>query len=81
MTGVPALDLTTRELARELSRGGRWDSGAVEAVVRTLDRSDLAKFARHEDPLGEARGALDEALSLTAHFTPPAAAPPKTGEA
>ena len=73
VTGAPALDLTTRELAWELERRGRWKSDAMRAVVRTLDRSDLAKFARHEDPLGEARSALDEASSLPDHFrvTPP----------
>ncbi|HET9251904.1 MAG TPA: hypothetical protein VFP58_07295, partial [Candidatus Eisenbacteria bacterium] len=92
VTGVDALDRTTRELARELEGRGAWKPEAVRAVARTLDRSDLAKFARHEDPLGEARSALDEASSLPDHFhvapvaspqtaaspttTPPTAAPP-----
>jgi hypothetical protein len=78
VTGVPALDLTTRELANELSRGGRWGSDAVKEVVRTLDRSDLAKFARHEDPIGEARAALDQALSLVELIAPMPAAPTPT---
>ena len=81
VAGIPALDLTTSELARELERRGPGRPEAVRAVVRTLDRSDLAKFARHEDPLGEARSALDEASSLPDHFhvaSPEPAPPPST---
>jgi hypothetical protein len=77
VTGAPALDLTTRELAHDLTRRGTWKPEAVRALAHTLDRSDLAKFARHEDPLGEARTALDDASSLTAHFS----APPPASEA
>jgi len=80
VTGLPALDLTTREIARDLSARGTWNADAVRRVTRTLDRSDLAKFARHEDPIAEAREALDEASSLVALFAPPppAPAPPST---
>lgn len=75
VTGVPALDLTTSELARELERRGGRDPEAARALVRTLDRSDLAKFARHEDPLAEASAALDDARSLVDHFAPPPPVP------
>ena len=71
VTGVPALDLTTSEIRRELSARGPWKAEAVRALVRTLDRSDLAKFARHEDPVAEARAALDEASSLPTWFSAP----------
>lgn len=63
-TGIPALDLTTTELARELARHGGVDPAGGEALIRTLRRSDLAKFARRRDPLAEAREALEAAAAL-----------------
>jgi len=63
VTGVPALDRTTGELERELLTRG-YDADAVGAIGAMLRRSDLAKFARHEDPLAEAREALEGAAAL-----------------
>jgi hypothetical protein len=80
VTGVPALDLTTSEIRRELSARGSWKAEAVRALVRTLDRSDLAKFARHEDPVAEARAALDEASSLPTWFSAAPEPPAGTSE-
>jgi hypothetical protein len=77
VTGVPALDRTTAEIEREFARDGRFGPEALRALARTLDRSDLAKFARHEDQLAEARSALEEASSLPGHFSAPAPAPPQ----
>ena len=88
VTGVPALDRTTGELERELSARG-FDADAVGAIGAMLRRSDLAKFARHEDPLVEAREALDGAAALSGRLhprvevsapgstQPPAPAPPR----
>jgi hypothetical protein len=80
VTGIPALDLTTTELARELNRTGHVDRRHAETLVRTLRKSDLAKFARWEDPLGEARAALDEATSIAGSLVtaPPSATPSAT---
>lgn len=69
LTGVPALDRTTGELERELLDRGV-DSEAVGAIGAMLRRSDLAKFARHEDPIAEARAALEGAAALTARLRP-----------
>jgi hypothetical protein len=69
VTSVPALDRTTVELERELSAQG-FDREAVRALGAALRRSDLAKFARHEDPLEEARSALDGAAALAKMFRP-----------
>jgi hypothetical protein len=82
VTGVPALDRTTGELERELlARGHPGETvGAIGAMLR---RSDLAKFARHEDPLTEAREALDGAAALAGQLRPradepiPDSAPPR----
>ena len=77
VTGVPALDRTTTELERELHARGL-DSDTVGAVGTTLRRSDLAKFARHEDPLGEARSSLDGAAALAGRLRPRIEEPPAT---
>lgn len=69
VTGVPALDRTTGELERELLARG-FDAEAVGAMGAMLRRSDLAKFARHEDPLAEARTALDGAAALAGRLRP-----------
>jgi hypothetical protein len=83
VTGVPALDRTTGELERELlARGHPAEAGG--AIGEMLRRSDLAKFARHEDPLAEAREALDGAAALAGRFRAradeplPASTPPGT---
>lgn len=82
VTGVPALDRTTGELERELNTRGH-DAGAVAAVGAMLRRSDLAKFARHEDPLTEAREALEGAAALAgrlrARVEEPLPAPARPG--
>ncbi len=64
VTGVPALDRTTWELERELSERGDLAKESITAAGRMLRRSDLAKFARQEDPLAEAAAALDQAVAL-----------------
>lgn len=64
VTGIPALDRTTSELKRELMRRPEVRDEAAALVEAALRRSDLAKFARHEDPFAEAREALDQAASL-----------------
>jgi len=83
VTGVPALDRTTGELEREINTRGH-DADAVGAIGTMLRRSDLAKFARHEDPLAEAREALEGAAALVGRLRPrveepvPASTPPGT---
>ncbi|MGH7680860.1 MAG: hypothetical protein ACRENN_02615 [Candidatus Eiseniibacteriota bacterium] len=85
VTGVPALDRTTWELSRELAERGELDRESIVAVEQMLRRSDLAKFARQEDPLAEAAAALDQAGALSGHLqrespsTPPSATPPAPG--
>ena len=75
VTGVPALDRTTGELERELLERG-FDAEAVRAIGQTLRRSDLAKFARHEDPLAEASAALEGAAALAGRLRPRIEEPP-----
>jgi len=83
VTGVPALDRTTGELERELLTRG-YDADAAGAIGAMLRRSDLAKFARHEDPLAEAREALEGAAALAGRLRvrteepAPALTPPGT---
>jgi hypothetical protein len=86
VTGVPALDRTTWELERELAELSDLRGETIAAVGRVLRRSDMAKFARQEDPLAEAASALDEAAALVGRFRPePSPAPlgsvPGTGPA
>ena len=76
VTGLPALDLTTSELTRDLARRGDVRSDAATLVERELRRSDLAKFARYEDPAAEAREALDQAASLAGRLAAPPLTPP-----
>jgi hypothetical protein len=64
VTGIPALDRTTSELKRELERRPDVRDEAAALVERALQRSDLVRFARQEDPFAEAREALDLAASL-----------------
>lgn len=68
VTGIPALDRTTWELSREFSERGELDRESITAVEQMLRRSDLAKFARQEDPLAEAASALDQAAALSGHL-------------
>ena len=68
VTGVPALDRTTGELTYELAERGELDGESIASVERMLRRSDLAKFARQEDPLAEAAAALDQAAALSGHL-------------
>ena len=75
VTGIPALDRTTSELERELRRRTDVRDDAADLVRRELRRSDLAKFARHEDPAAEARDALDQAATLAGRLTSPPATP------
>lgn len=75
VTGVPALDRTTAELTRELSARPDLEPDAVNAVARTLRRSDLAKFARLTDPLAEAAATLDDAAALSGQLLAHPAAP------
>lgn len=65
VTGVDAIDLTTRELERELSRSRRVRPEAVAEIVRLLRRSDLVKFARRPDAWEEARALLEDAARLS----------------
>jgi hypothetical protein len=76
-TGVDALDLTTRELEREMKRSSRTRPEAAAEVVRILRRSDLVKFAKRADAWDEAKGLLDDAGRLAgAVAAAPAAEPP-----
>jgi len=83
VTDVPALDRTTTELERELRARGGLHPDAIAGLGRILRRSDLAKFARHEDRLAEAKEMLDDAAAVPERLPPPAAptpaAPSKTG--
>jgi hypothetical protein len=63
-TGVPAIDLTTTELDRELGRRPVPADGR-EALVAALRRADLAKFARYRDEESEARSILRQARSVS----------------
>lgn len=77
-TGVDALDLTTRELERDLKRSPRARDEAAVEVVRILRRSDLVKFARRADAWDEAKALIEDASRLSgAVATPPAPAPSK----
>lgn len=64
-TGVPASDLTTSELARELARDPRVRADGREALIAALTRSDLAKFGRFEDEESEAKSILNQARSIS----------------
>ena len=74
VTGIDAIDLTTRELERELKRARSVRPEAAAEVIRILRRSDLVKFARRADVWDEARSLLEEAAKL-AEMLPPAAPP------
>ena len=74
VTSVPALDRTTSELERELRARPGVAQSAVEELARVLRRSDLAKFARREDRLAEARAVLDEAAGLSGRLLASASA-------
>jgi len=71
VTTVPALDRTTNELERELKTRGGLDPEIVTGLGRILRRSDLAKFARHEDRLAEAKEMLDDAATIPTRLPPP----------
>jgi len=76
VTGVDALDRTTRELERELRVSGRARSEAIQDVVRLLRRSDLVKFARRPDDWADARALLDDAVRLAGAVALPAPVAP-----
>jgi hypothetical protein len=63
-TGVPATDLTTTELDRELSRRPGVSAEGQEALIAALRRADLAKFARYRDEESEARSIVRQARSV-----------------
>jgi hypothetical protein len=63
-TGVPAADLTTTELDRELSRRPGVSAEGQEALIAALRRADLAKFARFRDEESEARSIVRQARSV-----------------
>lgn len=65
VTGVDAIDLTTRELEREMARSPRTRPEAAAEIVRILRRSDLVKFARRADAWEEARALLEDAARLS----------------
>jgi hypothetical protein len=65
VTLVPAPDLTTAELDAVLTRNPAVSTKGREALIATLMRADLAKFARFEDEVAEARGILREARSVS----------------
>ena len=73
VTGVPAPDLTTSELASELSRTPRVAAKARDDLIAALRRADLAKFARFEDEEAEARGILRLAESIAGRLVGAAA--------
>jgi len=77
-TGVDALDLTTRELERELKRSGRARPEAAAEVARILRRSDLVKFAKRADVWEEAKALLDDAARLAGAVAPAPTPPPGT---
>lgn len=64
VTGAPALDMTTAELERELDGRPGVRTEGRRALVSTLHRADLAKFARYEDPSSEAMTILSEAKAI-----------------
>lgn len=78
VTGIPALDRTTTELKRELERRPDVREEAAALVERALQRSDLVRFARQEDPFAEAREALDQAALLAGKVMAPRPAPATT---
>ena len=65
VTGVPATDLTTSELDRELTRRAGVSTEGGEALIAALRRADLAKFARFEDEESEARSIVRQARSVS----------------
>jgi hypothetical protein len=78
VTGVPAPDLTTTELSRELTRDRRVISETRNTVIEALRRADLAKFGRFEDEVSEAKSILRQARSVSGRLIArpePAAAP------
>jgi hypothetical protein len=70
VTGIDAIDLTTRELERELKRLPGAGSEAAAEVIRILRRSDLVKFARRADAWEEARALLEDAAKLSDTLRP-----------
>jgi len=64
-TGVPATDLTTTELDRELKRRAGVSAEGRKALIEALRRADLAKFARFEDEESEARSIVRQARSVS----------------
>jgi len=75
VAGVPAPDLTTTELARELARHPRVRAEGREGLIAALRRADLAKFGRFEDEEAEARSILRQARSISGRLVVLAPAP------
>jgi hypothetical protein len=73
VTQAPASDLTTSELDRALVRDPRISAKGREALISALRRADLAKFARFEDEVAEAKGILREARSVSGRLVAPRA--------
>lgn len=74
-TGIAAPERTTRELTEELGLRPHLDPETRAAVARTLERADLAKFARVTDETAEALAALDEAAGLAGRLERPPETP------
>jgi len=70
-TGVPALDFTTGELDRALDARPGVDRDGRHALIATLTRADLAKFARYRDEAAEAAAVLAQAVALAGTLTAP----------
>lgn len=71
--GVPALEMTTREIRSGLA-GSSAPAAFSQGLGPVLDRCDLVKFAKVRPGADEARGLLDEVRSLV-RSTIPAASP------
>ena len=65
VTRARAPDLTTAELDLALARDPSVTAEGREALIAALRRADLAKFARFEDEVAEAKGILREARSVS----------------
>ncbi len=70
-TGVPAPDLTTSELSRDLAGDPRVIPGARDTLIAALRRADLAKFGRFEDEESEAKSILGQGRSVSGRLVAP----------
>jgi hypothetical protein len=74
--GFPALDMTTREILRQV-RGLAWEEEDRAAAARVLEEADLVKFARLEPSVRRGEAALESVGELVRRTVPP---PPAPGE-